>query len=351
VDTTQANLSSISLNANNVVVPTTITASGSTVTITPKTNLTEGTVETLSIKSDLKGANGAGTTATDISFKTLGHDYVVPPQANNEISYFSFSGNMNDQVGTHTPSAAAIKDLTFAKDRFGFDGTAGDFNGSTTLVEIPNGEQYLANNNFTFSVWLKANGSKNGQYVLGLGGWTGFYMELAPDWTWLRFTNQFAEAGGVSSTEDNFYYGNGVTGSNGGWQGWTFQSTVPAGVGATYFQDKWAHVVSTYDASTRLATLYINGEKVKQQDFNLWSETSAQRTITGVNFAGNLTGGGNTLALGFIQGSQNRIIPDAWADPANPYSEHFQGQMDDIRIFKVALTAAEVSTLYAAEKP
>src|SRR4051812_9883748 len=63
VDTTQANLSSISLNANNVVVPTTITASGSTVTVTPKTNMTEGTVETLSIKSDLKGANGAGTTA------------------------------------------------------------------------------------------------------------------------------------------------------------------------------------------------------------------------------------------------------------------------------------------------
>jgi hypothetical protein len=274
----------------------------------------------------------------------------VPPQKDNQLSYFSFSGNMNDQVGTHTPSAGAIKNLTYTTDRFGFAGTTGDFNGSNTLIEIPNGEQYLANNNFTFSIWLKANGSKNGQFVLGLGGWTGFYMELGSDWKWLRFTNQFAEAGGASSTEDNIYYGNGVTGSNGGWQGWTFQSTVDGTVGATYFQDKWAHVVSTFDASTRLATLYINGEMVKQQDFNLWSETSPQRTITGVTYTGNSTGG-NVLALGYIQGSQNRIIPDTWADPAYPYGQRFQGQMDDIRIFKVALTAAEVSTLYAAEKP
>lgn len=351
VDTTQANLGSISLNANSAVVLSKMTVDGSTVTIKPKANLTTGTVETVSITSELKGTNGAGTTAADITFKTFGHTYIAPPQANNQLSYFSFSGNMSDEVGTHTPAAAAIKDLTFTTDRFGFAGLTGNFNGSTSLVEIPHGEQYLANNSFTFSFWVKANATKNGQFVLGLGAWTGFYMELASDWTWLRFTNQFVGAGSVSSTEDNFFHGNGVTGSNGGWQGWTFQSTVPGGVGATYFKDKWAHVVSTYDAATKLATIYINGEKVKQQDFNLWSDNNLEKTFTGVTFAGNLTGGGNTLALGFIQGSQNRIITDTWADPSNLYSEHFQGQMDDIRIFKVALTAVEVSSLYSSEKP
>jgi len=335
--------------ANGTAVPINITADGSTVTIKPKSNMTSGTTETVTIASTLKGSDGAPATATDFTFVTEGHAYVAPPQANNQISYFSFSGNMNDEVGTHTPAAAAVKDLAFTTDRFGIAGLSGDFNGSTSLVEIPNGEQFVTNNSFTFSIWLKANGAKNGQFVLGLGAWTGFYMELAPDWTWLRFTNQLAEAGGLSSTEDNLFYGNGVTGANGGWQGWTFQSTVSGTVGATYFQDKWAHVVSTYDATTKLATIYINGEKVKEQDFNLWSETSPERTATGVTFVGNLTGGGNTLALGFIQGSQNRIIADSWADPANLYSNHFKGQMDDIRIFKVALTAAEVSTLYNAE--
>jgi hypothetical protein len=351
IDTTKNNLSSISIKANGVNVPSKMTADGSTVTIKPNANLTTGTDETVSIAPAFKGTNGAGTTATDITFKTFGHATIVPPQPTNQLSYFSFSGNMNDEVGTHTPPTSAVKDLTFSTDRFGFAGMTGDFNGSTSLVEIPSGEQYVANNSFTFSFWVKANSTKNGQFVLGLAGWDGFYMELASDWTWLRFTNQFAEAGGVSSVEDNFFYGTGVTGANGGWQGWTFQATTPNSVGATYFQDKWAHVVSTYDATTKLATLYINGDKVKEQDFNLWASTSPERTITGVTFAGNLTGGGNVLALGFIQGSENRVITDSWADPSNLYSEHFQGQMDDIRIFKVALTATEITALYTAEKP
>ena len=111
------------------------------------------------------------------------------------------------------------------------------------------------------------------------------------------------------------------------------------------------HVVCIYEASTKLATMYINGEKVKQHDFNLWPVGDARRTVTGVKFAGNLTGGRNKLALGFIQASQNRIIPDGWADPTDPFNNHFTGQMDDVRIFKVALNGPEVTTLYTAEKP
>ena len=70
-----------------------------------------------------------------------------------------------------------------------------------------------------------------------------------------------------------------------------------------------------------------------------------------IEFDENLTGGGNKLALGFIQGSSNRIIVDDWANPADLYSNHFQGLMDDLRIFKVALSEADVAALYAAEKP
>jgi hypothetical protein len=97
--------------------------------------------------------------------------------------------------------------------------------------------------------------------------------------------------------------------------------------------------------------LYLNGEKVNQFDFNLWPSDNIKRTTTGLKFAGNLTSGGNKLALGFIQGSMNRIIQDTWADPADIYSNHFKGLMDDVRIFKVVLTSEEVAILYAAEKP
>jgi hypothetical protein len=42
---------------------------------------------------------------------------------------------------------------------------------------------------------------------------------------------------------------------------------------------------------------------------------------------------------------------ETWGDPSYPFTYHYQGQMDDVRIFKVALTSEEVATLHAAEKP
>ncbi len=353
IEASTADASSIAIIVNGVNVPSTVTVNSTAVTIKPTVDMANGTDHVVSVASTLKASDGAPATATEFTFKTYGRANVVPPQSSSQLSYFSFSGNMNDAVGTHTPVAADVRNLTYTTDRFGFTGLAGTFNGETTIVEIPNGEQYMANNSFTLSVWIKANSTQNGQFVLGLGAWKGFQLELAGDWSSVKFATQYAQTGG-SDSEDNWFPGTGLTKDNGGWQGWTFQKDVlphGGGVGTTYFKDKWAHVVCTYEASTKLSTMYINGEKVNQFDFNLWPLGDARRTVTGVKFAGNLTGGGNKLALGFIQASQNRIIPDSWADPANPFSNHFKGQMDDVRIFKVALNAAEVTTLYTAEKP
>lgn len=281
-----------------------------------------------------------------------GRGNYVPPQAKNQISYFAFNGNMNDKVGNHTPAPEDVRNLTYGMDRFHFVGLAGNFNGMNTIVEIPDAEQYVSHKSLTLSVWIRADASRAGHFVLGLAAWKGFYLELATDWSWVKFVNQYAEAEG-SDSEANLFSGTGETNIDTGWQGWTFHKKVQpheGGVGAKYFKDKWAHVVCTYDADTKLATMYLNGQKVKQHDFDLWPLGDPKRTITGVTFAGNLTGGGNKLALGFIQGSQNRIVTESWADPADIGSNHFLGQMDDLRIFKVALTPIEVSKLYEAER-
>ncbi len=354
IDPTTATITNIALVVGGAAVPSTVTTSGVTVTIAPSAVLATGTNYTVSVAPTLKAKDGGPATSTEFTFKTFGRANVVPPQSASQLSYFPFTGNMNDEVGTHTPVTADVKNLAFVADRFGFAGLAGDFNGTTTLVEIPNGEQYLANNDFTLSFWIKANSTKNGQFVLGLGAWKGFQFEIAGDWAWVKLASQYNEGGTAADSEDNFFPGTGETKDNTGWQGWTFNKDVlphGGGIGTTYFKDKWCHVICTYQASTKLATMYLNGEKVKQHDFNLWPTGDAKRNITGVKFAGNLTGGGNKLALGFIQGSLNRIINDTWADPADPLNNHFKGVMDDVRIFKVALTASEVTTLYTAEKP
>lgn len=353
VDVSTVDLNSIAIKMDGVAVPSTLTTAGTAVTITPTKEMLNGTSHIISIASTLKASDGAPAAVADYDFKTYGRANVVPPQSINQLSYFSFSGNMNDEAGDHTPIVADIRDLTFNVDRFGYEGLAGEFNGTTSIVEIPNGEQYMAHNNMTLSVWIKADAARNGHFVLGLGAWKGFQMELSSDWSWIKFATQFDQAGSPSDSEDNLFSGTGEMMSNGGYQGWTFHKDVQphgGGVGSTFFQDKWAHVVCTYDAATKLSTMYLNGEKVKQSDFDLWPVDDARRNVTGVKFAGNMDGG-NKLALGFIQASQNRVVLQDWANPAELYTYHYKGLMDDVRIFKVALTETEVTTLYNAEKP
>jgi len=276
---------------------------------------------------------------------------VTPPQAASQISYFSFSGNMNDLIGNHTPPKENIRNLTYGTDRFGRAASAGDFDGSTTIVEIPGGQQYMEHYDLTVSFWMKANSTKDGQFIMGLAGWKGFYMDISSDWSGIKLTTQYLLAGGKSDSEDLYFAGTGLTKDNGGWQGYTFQKDVSGGIGDAYLKDKWVHVVCTYNADNRLNTMYLNGEKVMQTDFNLWPTDDLAITTIGVTYAGNISNGGNELALGFIQGQYNRIITESWADPADLYSNHFKGQLDDLRIFKIALTAIEVATLYKDEKP
>lgn len=353
VDVSTVDFNSIAIKMDGVGLPSTLTAVGTDVTITPTNLMRNGTNHTISIGSTLKATDGAPAAVADYNFKTYGRANVVPPQSINQLSYFSFSGNMKDEVGNHTPVLGDVRDLAFSVDRFGYEGLAGEFNGTTTIVEIPDGEQYMAHKNMTLSVWIKADAARNGHFVLGLGAWKGFHMELASDWSWIKLSTQFDQGASPSDAEDNLFSGTGLMMSNGGYQGWTFHKDVQphgGGVGSTYFMDKWAQVVCTYDAATKLYTMYINGEKVKQSDFDLWPVDDARRNVTGVKFAGNMDGG-NKLALGFIQASQNRVVLHDWANPAEIYTYHYKGLMDDVRIFKVALTETEVATLYTAEKP
>jgi hypothetical protein len=354
IDVLSANASGITLvTGDGTVVPSSITVSGPTLLLEPQAPLATGVHHSIIILPLLVAVDGAPAAEGKYDFLTYGRIKVVPPQFAQQVSYFSFTNSMEDEVGTHTPIAADIRNLAYATDRFGYELSTGSFDGSTTIVEIPNGDLYMTGNSMTMSVWIKSDSTKAGQFVLGLGAWTGFHLELSSDWAWVKVATNFAESDNRSESDDNWFQGNGETRVNGGCLGCTFQEDVQphnGGVGKKYFKGKWAQVTSTYDAYTKLSTLYINGTKVEQHDFNLWPADHAKSTITGVKFGGNSSGGGNKLALGFIQGSQNRSVLESWADPADIYSNHFKGLMDDLRIFRVSLTEAEVLALYNSEK-
>ena len=109
---------------------------------------------------------------------------------------------------------------------------------------------------------------------------------------------------------------------------------------------KWAQVVCTYNHTTKLGTLYINGQKMKEQDFNLYP--TPLLNATGLKFAG--TAANNSLAIGFIQDKVSPSITDSWADYNVTTNGHFKGQLDDVAIFHSVLTQAIITLMYNSGK-
>ena len=96
---------------------------------------------------------------------------------------------------------------------------------------------------------------------------------------------------------------------------------------------KWAHYVATWNATEGKFLLYANGQKIS-------------------NPAYEVRGGGNALPLNFftptraIIGTFETVVsgtPDSWQRPSNV-------NIDEIRVFKKTLNAADVNSLYELEK-
>ncbi|MCF8347515.1 MAG: Ig-like domain-containing protein [Bacteroidales bacterium] len=327
-------------------IPLTFAVNTNTIVITPGEDLGNGALYKLTFTTGLKSTDGlAMTSALERAFTTIGT--FVPAGM---IAYFDFNDNVNDLVGNYSPAAAGIIDITYTASRNTAAGKAGLFNGTSTLVEIPNGDLIQNTSDFTISFWVKADSTKHGQFVLGLAGWYGFQFEIAGDYTWCKLAAQYDLGDGGSASEDLWFPGNGETGANGGWQGWTFCKDLTTSGGVQgLLADKWAAVTCTYDAASKVGTMYINGEKMKAQDFNLWPDGDPKRNVTGLKYAG--LAGNNHLALGFIQDKNDPTIGDGWADYNNPDNNHFKGMLDDLRFYHKALTETEIGLMYNSEKP
>lgn len=322
-------------------VPVDVSVSGNTVTITPQNDLGSGSEYTLVVSGDIESVDGESLDSFTRSFTTAGS---FAPSG--QIAFFSFEGSAEDMAGDYDPPAENVTDITYVDSKNADLGQAASFNGSTSLIEIPNADDFLANDDFSISFWVNADANEEGYFVMGLAGFFGFQFEIPGDWSWVKMAMRYSTPDG-SVAEDSWFNGSGETKDNTGWQGWTVHEGLQNSVGEAYFIDQWAHVVVTYNAETKVNSMYINGDLVKQHDFNLWPEGDSKQNVTGVTYDGNPAN--NTLALGFFQGTENPTVTDPWADPTNPDNKFFSGELDNIRIFEDALTATEVDLIYQSE--
>lgn len=360
IDAATASATAIQVITGTTAVDATIAVSGAVVTVTPA-ELDKGTDYTLSISDALLAVDGGIFVSTSRSFSTGGVAPVTPPHEADQVAYWDFDGDAEDEMGNYT--TVSETDITYVTDRHGQATSTASFDGDASIIEIADGDQLMATDDFTLSFWIKSNSSQKfdpnpddadntlvtrGQFVLGLAGWNGFQFEIAQNYANCKLAAQYELDDATTAAQDLWW----STTGNLGWMGWTYDQDVSAagGLGAI-ISDEWAHFVVTYNATSKVGAIYINGVLRKSQDFNLYGDTHPLYRTVGMGYAGN-DAPGNRLALGFIQGSENRIITDDWANPIGfPDNNHFNGEMDDVRIFHAAFAQADVTALYDAEKP
>ncbi|MDF1559075.1 MAG: Ig-like domain-containing protein [Bacteroidales bacterium] len=337
---TTANITMVQ-DYDDAAIDLTVTASGKTITIVPEASLGTGALYQLSFGAGLKSVDALAITPFQRTFTTEGT--FAPAGA---IAHFTFEDNTNDVIGAYDPVAADVIDITYTASRKADAGKAATFNGTTSIIEIPNGDLIMNTNSFTVAFWMKTNSADktNGHFVMGLAGWNGFQYEVFGGYDGSKFAIQYEHATGTAS-EDMWF----PALADLGWQGWTYAKSLTIAEMTAKLKDNWINIVYTYNAPTKVGTLYFDGVKMKSFDFNLWPDGDAKRSVTGLKYAG--LPAGNHLALGFIQGRNNRTISDEWADYALPGNNHFKGQLDDIRFWHKALTETEIGLMYNSEKP
>ena len=330
-----------------------ITVKDSIITIVPAISLGNGISYVLTF-TGLTSTTGAPLAYYAKTFTTIGN--FAPPGL---VAYWNFEGNIYDQAGTYNGNAAI--DLNYTLSFTPSLGQCLAFNGTSTIVEIPNGDQLLNTSDFSITFWVKANsvyhldslGRPKGQFVLGVGDSRGFEFEIAPDYSSCKFSASYGMPDNSTISEDLYFAGDGRTAANGGLPGWTYCAdlTYSGGV-AALLQNKWAFITCTYDHSTKLGTMYINGVKMKQQDFNLWPAGDLARNIVGMKYGGIFPSQENILALGFFH-SRNSMdySGSGWGNYYSPWANHFRGWLDELRIFTSALSAGDVLQMYNVTKP
>jgi hypothetical protein len=353
VDASTANSTNIKLTRDydDADIPLTINATGSTVTIDPTNLLNPGALFVLSISEGLKSTQGVTLAAMTRNFTTIGT--FAPDGA---IAYWTFEDNANDIIGAFDPAASGIVAITYGASHNASAGKAAVFNGTTSIIEVPNASTLMNNGPWSLSFWVKpvSEGKTSGHFVLGLGAYKGFQFEIDGAYASCKLAASYAHTkvtNGVTD-EDLWFNGSGEDKDHGGWQGWDFVRDLKSSGGvAALLKDKWAHVVVTYNSSTKAGIMYINGQKMKSQDFDLWPDGDDLRFVTGLKYQGVAPEVVNELAFGFIQSRAGTMWDNEdWGGYDKPGANHFKGSLDDVLIYNKVISEAEVTLMYNSGK-
>jgi chitodextrinase len=205
--------------------------------------------------------------------------------AQTPVASYAFSGSAKDQ--SSFLNHGSVNGATLAQDRFGWPNSAFSFDGVQGGIRANNAAQ-LNSPNATISFWINPTAfpAQGEAYLLSFGGWQQRWKISMPNHGKPVFTTH---AGGNCCSD--------------------MDSGTPLTVGS------WTHVVMTHDGTKDI--IYFNGVQVNEK-----------------NVAGALDVTTYPLGIGF--------------DPIDN-ANYFNGALDEVQLFDLALTAPEIAALYSAQ--
>jgi len=267
----------------------------------------------------------AAKTSLDLAVTTFQALVITPIAKDALIAHWSFDEGTgttaNDDSDNHFngtfkngPVGTGWKAVmpTWTADRTGAANKAIHFDGGN--VEVPYNTK-LNPTSITVSAWLKADVVKAGNRFLGLQSWIAYKFEL-----------QEANRPFLS------------IGYNGGTYDRDSQQNLPV--------SEWHHVVATFKPGEMI--FYVDGQMIKT-----WNDTpnpalsisgKPYNLVIGQDFPTDKYSPNDGTNFNNASSADYQVIPLAWGG-------FYQGSMDELRMYNVALTATQVSQLYDREKP
>ncbi len=219
---------------------------------------------------------------------------------NSLVTYYSFSGNFNDQSSNNN-HLSAITNVSLGIDRFGNSNSALKFNSTNSQVKSSQSLGIVGNANRSVSFWFNVPNNPVGNIsLLGLGVASenrGGSAVLFQNWSNIASTPNF--------------------------QVLSHQADINTGTLSSNYFNSWHHFSFVYSGQVSLTQLFIDGVLVSSIPSNLANETI------------------DTVDAPVTLGKY-----DTWNDVLPSLAN---ASIDDVAVYDRALSTNEVTSLYQAQ--
>jgi hypothetical protein len=242
----------------------------------------------------------------------------------NLVAYFPFDGNATEEIANLTPSRSP--NVTYVDGRRGQAYQGAD--NAHLLYTLPAASPLKTLTSFSIATWIRS------PLVTGDPEQLFFQIGKSSDLFWGNLSLGLLRLGATADSLNlkAFFFKDGAV-----WAGQHINYSSPM-----FPINTWMHLVYTYDGATSKFMIYKDGVKVTTNEGieNRWAagdDVSPRPPLGNLAFTD-----ADVINIGSWRPKSEGTAEDAWMG-------WFKGNLDELRVYNKALSAAEITSLYQAE--